>query len=44
MSDGSGVIDLVHNVAYQTKGNKTSNAITITVALTDGAYSITGIA
>ena len=24
MSDGSGVIDLVHNVAYQTKGNKTS--------------------
>ena len=26
------------------KGNKTSNAITITVALTDGAYSITGIA
>ena len=24
MSDGSGVIDLVHNVAYQTKGSKTS--------------------
>ena len=24
MSDGSGVIDLVHNVAYQTKGNKTA--------------------
>ncbi len=24
MSDGSGVIDLVHNIAYQTKGNKTS--------------------
>jgi len=24
MSDGTGVIDLVHNVAYQTKGNKTS--------------------
>jgi elongation factor G len=24
MSDGSGVIDLVHNVAYQTKGNKTT--------------------
>ena len=23
MSDGTGVIDLVHNVAYQTKGNKT---------------------
>ena len=24
MSDGTGVIDLVHNVAYQTKGNKTT--------------------
>lgn len=24
MSDGTGVIDLVHNIAYQTKGNKTS--------------------
>ena len=24
MSDGTGVIDLVHNVAYQTKGNKTA--------------------
>ena len=24
MSDGTGVIDLVHNVAFQTKGNKTS--------------------
>ena len=24
MSDGSGVIDLVHNIAYQTKGGKTS--------------------
>ncbi|MEI3101713.1 MAG: GTP-binding protein [Oscillospiraceae bacterium] len=24
MSDGSGVIDLVHNIAYQTKGNKTT--------------------
>ncbi len=24
LSDGSGVIDLVHNVAYQTKGNKTT--------------------
>ena len=24
MSDGSGVIDIVHNVAYQTKGNKTT--------------------
>ena len=24
MSDGSGVIDLIHNVAYQTKGNKTT--------------------
>ena len=24
MSDGSGVIDLVHNCAYQTKGNKTA--------------------
>ena len=24
MSDGSGVIDLVHNVAYQTNGNKTA--------------------
>ena len=24
MSDGTGVIDVVHNVAYQTKGGKTS--------------------
>ena len=24
MSDGTGVIDIVHNVAYQTKGNKTA--------------------
>ncbi len=24
MSDGTGVIDIVHNVAYQTKGNKTT--------------------
>lgn len=24
MSDGTGVIDLVHNVAYQTNGNKTA--------------------
>ncbi|MDO4749993.1 MAG: elongation factor G [Eubacteriales bacterium] len=39
LSDGSGVIDLVHNVAYQTKGNKTTK-IAIPDADADRAESL----
>ena len=39
LSDGSGVIDLVHNVAYQTKGNKTTK-IDIPAADADNAATL----